>query len=123
MSTYDGRADAQSLLESRDRRRAGRDVNFGIQDETGPLSIVSLNRGTRHGVEPGHVLALYKHTLVRRDRSSGPWYMGAPREPDVQLPEERFGLVFVFRTFEHVSYALVMQASLPVTPTDVIRTP
>lgn len=123
MTIYDGRADSQSLLEARDSRRAGRDLSFGIQDETGPLNIVSLNRGSRHGLEPGHVLALYKQTLIVRDRSTGPFYMGVPREPNVQLPEERYGLVFVFRVFENVSYALVMQASLPVTPTDAVRTP
>jgi hypothetical protein len=41
----------------------------------------------------------------------------------VTLPEERYGLLFVFRTFENVSYALVVQASEPVTPRDVARTP
>jgi len=41
----------------------------------------------------------------------------------VQMPEERYGLVFVFRVFDRVSYALVMSASRPVAPRDVVRTP
>ena len=41
----------------------------------------------------------------------------------VQLPEERYGLVFVFRVFDRVSYALVMSASRPVQARDVFRTP
>jgi hypothetical protein len=41
----------------------------------------------------------------------------------VQLPSERYGLVFVFRVFDRVSYAVVMNASRPVQPRDVVRTP
>lgn len=123
MTIYDGRVDSQALLATRERNRAAIDVAYGNYDETGPLGVISINRGSAQGVEPGHVLALYKSILVRRDRSTGPFYMGEPRAPNVQLPEERYGLAFVFRVFENVSYALVMQASLPVSPTDVVRTP
>jgi len=124
MSVYDGRVDSQDLLAQRERWRGpGLEFTQGFRDETGPLSIVSLNRGVRQGVEPGHVLALYKNTVVTNDRSTGPFYMGRDRLPPVQLPEERYGLVFVFRVFENVSYALVMSASLPVTTNDVLRKP
>ena len=40
-----------------------------------------------------------------------------------KLPDERYGLVFVFRTFDRVSYALVMSASRPVLIGDVVTTP
>ena len=43
--------------------------------------------------------------------------MVAPR------PDERSGLAFVFRVFDRVSYALVMQVSHPIRPLDVVRTP
>lgn len=41
----------------------------------------------------------------------------------VRLPDERIGLLMVFRTFERVSYALVMQASRPVNVLDIVKTP
>ena len=91
--------------------------------EAGPLQIVILNKGAQDGVELGNVLALYRSVTVSYDKSTGPFYMGKPRPADVTLPEERYGLVFVFRTFQHVSFALVVQSTEPVTPRDVARTP
>lgn len=91
--------------------------------EAGPLQIVILNKGAADGLELGNVLALYRSVTVSYDKSIGPFLMGEPRPKDVKLPEERYGLVFVFRVFQHVSFALVVQASEPVTPRDVARTP
>jgi len=39
------------------------------------------------------------------------------------LPPERYGLVFVFRVFDRISYALVMDVSRPVVVSDIVRTP
>jgi LysM domain len=91
--------------------------------EAGPLQIVILNKGAQDGLELGNVLALYRSVTISRDKSIGPYYMGRPRPADVTLPEERYGLVFVFRTFQHVSFALIVQASEPATPRDIARTP
>lgn len=91
--------------------------------EAGPLQIVILNKGSQEGMELGNVLALYRSVTLSYDKSVGPFYMGKPRPENVTLPEERYGLVFVFRTFQHVSFALVVQASEPVTPRDFARTP
>lgn len=103
---------------------------FAVEDkvgtfrrEAGPLQIVVLNKGAQDGVELGNVLALYRSVTISNDRSVGPFYMGKPRPADVTLPEERYGLIFVFRVFQHVSFALVVQSSEPVTPRDVARTP
>jgi hypothetical protein len=41
----------------------------------------------------------------------------------VKLPDERNGLVFVFRVFEKMSYAMVMKSSKPVYLGDVVQTP
>jgi hypothetical protein len=41
----------------------------------------------------------------------------------IKLPDERSGLVFVFRVFDRVSYALVMNISRPVGVLDVVQTP
>jgi LysM domain len=39
------------------------------------------------------------------------------------LPDERNGLIFVFRVFEKMSYAMVMKASRPIYIGDVVQTP
>ena len=94
--------------------------------ETGRNYIVTLNRGTRDGIEIGHVLAIHRNSRLgiygKRDVSV---YREDPTSPAevYQLPDERYGLVFVFRTFERVSYALVMSASRPVSVADLVRTP
>ena len=56
----------------------------------------------------------------------GPVYTsGEPiKESDIaQLPDERYGLVMVFRTFDRAAFGLVMQASRPVAVLDVVTTP
>jgi LysM repeat protein len=119
---YGGRGEQSYLGSGLDEDR--KDVlGFDERREAGPLQIVSVNRGSADGLELGHVLALYRSTLVKNDRSTGPWYNGKRRPPDVTLPEERYGLLFVFRTFEHVSYALIVQGQRPVVSGDVARKP
>jgi hypothetical protein len=87
--------------------------------ESGRHSIVTLNRGRSDGLEIGHVLALLSSNQTVRDVTK------SRSDPDalIKLPEERYGLVFVFRVFERVSYALVMDANRPVTLADVVQTP
>mgnify|MGYP001589569313 CR=1 FL=1 len=84
--------------------------------ETGRNYVVTLNRGKRDGIEIGHVLALYR---TGRDVT----YREGIDKEEYKLPDERYGLVFVFRTFDRVSYALVMNASRPVLPRDTVRAP
>jgi LysM domain-containing protein len=88
--------------------------------EGGTYSIVSINRGARDGVEHGHVLALYRRGAEVPDPESG---LSRDNSPKFQLPDERYGLVFVFRIFDNVSYALVMQSSRQLAPGDVVQTP
>ena len=92
---------------------------LGKVGEAGPQSIVSINRGARDGLEVGHVLALYSLGGTVRDvsRASG------ARDASIKLPDERAGLAFVFRVFNRVSYALVMNISAPIRPLDVVRAP
>ena len=87
--------------------------------EAGPQSIITINRGSRDGLEVGHVLALYARGGSVRDRTK-------PEDAEdarIQLPNERAGLAFVFRVFDRVSYALVMRLTRPVAPLDVVQTP
>ncbi|HEX7053879.1 MAG TPA: LysM domain-containing protein [Burkholderiales bacterium] len=87
--------------------------------EAGPQSIITINRGSRDGLEVGHVVALYNRGGSVRDQSKP---VGA-KDARIQLPDERAGLAFVFRVFDRVSYALVMRVTRPVAPLDVVQTP
>ncbi len=85
---------------------------YGGVSQAGQNSVVVLNKGTRDGLANGHVLALYsKGQTVKQD---GDTYT---------LPDESYGLLFVFRVFNKVSYALVMQTKLPAQLLDVAQTP
>ena len=101
--------------------------------ETGPQNVVTLNKGSSDGLEPGHVLVLSRLGRTVEDntphKNAGnalvvPWYKRTSTDKETtKLPDERYGLVFVFRTFDRVSYALVMSASRPVLLDDVVSTP
>ena len=91
---------------------------YGGVAEVGRGSIVTLNKGGQDGLEIGHVLALYRH-----GRSIAPGAHDDTSPETVKLPDERYGLVFVFRVFEKLAYALVMQSERPVQVLDDVRTP
>jgi DNA protecting protein DprA len=74
-------------------------VNFG-----GPQTVVTLNRGAADGLEVGHVLAVDAAGQLVTNRYQD-------TRTDYQLPDTRNGLLFVFRVFGRVSYAMVMSAS------------
>lgn len=88
--------------------------------EGGRNSIIALNKGKRDGIEMGHVLAIYRTGLSVPDPSSN---LSRDSAPLIKLPDERYGLVFVFRTFDSVSYALVMDSARAVSPGDRVQTP
>ncbi|PIV91841.1 MAG: peptidoglycan-binding protein, partial [Gallionellales bacterium CG17_big_fil_post_rev_8_21_14_2_50_54_146] len=78
----------------------------------GQNTVITLNKGERDGLQNGHVLALYSKGDVVK-------YEGQK----LAMPDERYGLLFVFRVFDKVSYALVMQTHLPVHLLDRAQTP
>ena len=92
---------------------------LGKVGEAGPQQIVTINRGRADGIEVGHVLALYALGGSVRDVTKA---REAP-EAQIKLPDERSGVLFVFRVFDRVSYGLIMQLTRPVSPLDVVRTP
>src|SRR5687767_8317381 len=91
----------------------------GKVGEAGPQQVISINRGKADGVEVGHVLALYTLGGTVRDTTR------KQDDPDarIKLPDERAGLAFVFRVFDRISYALIMQITRPVAALDVVQTP
>ncbi len=88
--------------------------------EAGRNSVVAINKGRRDGLELGHVLAIHRAGVAIPDPESPKSRDGAPK---IEMPDERYGLIFVFRVFDSVSYALVMESSRPVIPADIVQTP
>jgi LysM domain len=82
----------------------------------GQNQVVAINRGTRDGLERGHVLAVLRDGERAVDRTN-------ERPEAIKLPDERHGLMFVFRTFERVSYALLLQVQQPVRAGDRFTQP
>ncbi len=64
--------------------------------------VVAINRGTRDGVENGHVMAILKSGARLIDKTD-------EARAELKLPDERNGLLMVFRTFEKLSYALILE--------------
>jgi nucleoid-associated protein YgaU len=88
--------------------------------EAGSQQIITISRGARDGVERGHVLALYSYGPLVADRTN---ILDRTRRDLVKLPDERNGLVFIFRVFDRVSYGLVMSAVQPVKLGDIAQKP
>jgi len=83
----------------------------------GQSQVVVISQGAAEGIENGHVLAILKAGARVDDRS-------LPRErAPLKLPDERNGLVMVFRTFEHLSYALILEISDVVQVGDHVVSP
>jgi hypothetical protein len=83
----------------------------------GQYQTVVLNLGEFDGVQRGHVLAVYHKGGDARDVVSND-----PRAT-VELPDYRSGLAMVFKTFDRVSYALIMKAEEDIRLHDMVRKP
>ena len=100
-------------------------------DTGAQYSIITVDLGKRDGMEVGHVLAiLRKGATVSTDDPLGQTKQTAASATDgvqigrtVKLPDERNGLVFVFRVFDKVSYALVMSTRRPIQVGDIVESP
>ena len=123
---------------------------YGGVAEAAAGSILTLNKGKREGLEDGHVLAVYregalvknpkfisnKNKLPELNRDDFEVYRGADGKmvinnakkknddkSQIKLPNERVGLVMVFKVFEKVSYGLVVQSEEPINVSDLVQTP
>ena len=94
----------------------GRAQVIAVADELrsgGPRDIVALSVGARDGVDNGTVFSIWRQGSNVPDRVE----YGYNRSDDlfgsaskVRLPDEFAGHVMVFRTFDKVSYGLVMES-------------
>ncbi|VVM91280.1 peptidoglycan-binding protein [Pseudomonas fluorescens] len=89
------------------------DVPRGVT-QIGELDVVTLNKGKRDGLVEGNVLAVMKTGETVRDRMTG--------QP-LKIPDERAGLLMVFRTYDKLSYGLVLNASRSLAVMDKVRNP
>ncbi len=89
---------------------------YGGLREGGANSVVALNVGKNDGMEIGHVVALYRKRVSLDVDDSG-------RRTETPVPDERYGLAFVFRVFNGISYALVVESSKAVIVGDTARNP
>ena len=90
---------------------------YGDGLRAGQNQVVSINRGKADGIERGHVLALWRSGVAKFDTTTP-----GVKTP-MQLPDERHGVLFVFRVFERVSYALIVNVQDPVRTGDRFTQP
>lgn len=64
--------------------------------------VVVLSRGSSDGLKSGDVLAILKDGPIVTDHTD-------PARADIKIPNERNGLLMVFRPFEKLSYALILE--------------
>lgn len=81
---------------------------FNAISQTGRNQVVVVNLGDREGVRVGDVMAIEHRGGRIRDRFSG-----KPHDY-VDIPNTRIGVLMVFRTFDKVSYGLIMESTRPI---------
>ena len=94
----------------------------------GQYQVVVINRGKRHGVVPGNVMAVDQAGDLVRDRGGSyggkkGLTVGGFHQEKVRLPDERAGTLLVFRTFDRISYGLIVGASSEIHVADYVRNP
>jgi len=85
--------------------------------QIGQYQVVVINRGKREGVDVGTVFAVSQAGTLIPDQVSD------ERNATVRLPDERAGVLMVFRTFEKVSFGLIMKATSALHVGDKISKP
>ncbi len=78
--------------------------------------VVAINKGTQDGIAPGHVLAILSEGARILDTTDN-------QRTQIKLPDERNGLMMVFRSFDRVSYALILQINTAVKVGDRLMAP
>ena len=89
---------------------------YGDAMSAGTNQIVALNRGALDGLDRGTVLALWHEGAITHDKS-------VEKGTLMKLPDERIGLLFVFRVFDRMSYGLVLETTEPALPGDRFTAP
>jgi len=101
--------------------------------EMGRGTIVTIDKGAHDGVDVGAVLAVYRGVppipdprpnldapVIVRHFDQTTWFV---KDKYLEVPQERTGLMFVFRTFDRVAYAILLNTTDPVMIGDFVRKP
>ncbi len=83
----------------------------------GQYQVVVLNRGDRNGLSAGDVLTVFRAGEVVKDRHAG------RKVKKIKLPDEIAGTIMVFKVYDRISYALVMEATSDIHVLDAVRNP
>ncbi len=90
---------------------------LGGVSQIGQYNVVVIDKGTEDGILAGHELNIYQRGRIVRDPYS------SVKNDTVNLPDEKAGILMVFRPFERVSYALVMKTNRAIHVLDKVQTP
>ena len=82
----------------------------------GANMVIAVNRGAAEGLDVGTVLAIKSFGRTIIDKTNG-------SKEAITLPEERKGLLFIFRVFNHVAYGLITSSVDPVEVGDAVTQP
>jgi hypothetical protein len=91
----------------------------------GQYEVVVINRGATDGLAPGNVLAVFQAGDLVADTENKGFLNGMTRlgAKKVRLPDERTGTFMVFKSFEHLSYGLIMEATNVIRVGDRVENP
>jgi LysM repeat protein len=96
----------------------------------GQYQVVVINRGKRHGIDAGVVLAIDTagktvHDAYGRKSKIGDFLggVGTSFSKKVKLPDERAGTLLVFKSYDRVSYGLIVGANNVIHVQDVVHNP
>jgi LysM repeat protein len=91
----------------------------------GQYQVAVINRGARDGLAPGNVLAVFEAGPVVKDTANRGFLRSMSRltAPKVHLPDERSGTFMVFKTFDTMSYGLIMEATNIIRVADRVENP
>ena len=85
--------------------------------QTGIYQTIAINLGSRDGLVSGNILRIRRTGDVVRDKNEkDPTFL-------VKLPDEQIGMAMIIRSFEKMSYALIMEADFPITLQDYVESP
>jgi len=90
--------------------------------QSGPNLVVALSVGARDGIRNGHTMSIWSNGVMKPDVVANGNRLSASANA-VKLPDEFAGHLMVFRTFDKVSYALVMSGVRPIHAGDTLKHP
>lgn len=85
--------------------------------QVGQYSTIAINLGQRDNIQVGHLLKVNRSGKIIRD------FVEEDPEFRVQLPDEKSALIMVIKTYEKMSYCLILEAEVPVKTGDIVLKP